>query len=185
MPLKLTWVHEPKHLTPPPPGTMMTSGPEIYAPFIRELERASGTEIAVVTGLLHELAPADGVILFQPRRNLKPSLDGCASETRERLASRCIALFTASPLSAITRSIDELGLGGLVDSIRVDEWQRIPSKQGADASLYGRRDLAAEIGARCLVEATGRYSELSPVVPAGLPALVAAYARALSHALSL
>jgi hypothetical protein len=185
MTVKLTWVHEPKYLTAPPPGTMMTTGPEIYAPFIRELERVTGTEITVVTGLLPEVAPSDGVILLHPRRDLKSSFERYAAKIREGLAPRCIAVFTASPLSAITQAVDELCLGGLVDSIRVDEWQCAPSRHGPDVSLYGRRDLAAGTGARCLVESSGRYCELSPIVPAGLPSLVAAYAHALSHALSL
>ena len=185
MTVKLTWVHEPKYLTAPPPGTMMLSGPETYAPFIRELERVTGTEITVVTGLLPEVAPADGVILFHPRRDLKTCFDRYAADTRGRLAARCIAVFTASPLSAITWAIEELCLGGLVDSIRVDEWHRTPSRHGPDVSLYGRRDLAAEIGAHCLGETSGRYCQLSPISRTGLPTFVAAYARALSDALTL
>jgi hypothetical protein len=144
--------------------------------FVGELARYAGVEIPLVKGRLCDVAPDDGFILWNVHGlDAAYGLEECGDRAAE-IASRLVTIDAST--SRIFRALEHLHIAAAIDSFSHLAWKEGDSAKG----LYGRRDIAAQIGATCdEKEASENYGYLTRVAPGGLPQLLADYLVALTQ----
>jgi hypothetical protein len=146
-----------------------------YARFISEMGRHNGREVQIIDGALSD-APSTGFVLFAGA-DVRVALNECPEGIRSELASRLVAVGGTRP-KILEKVVEPLSLAGAIDSMSFLEWKVQGTTLGA-WGLYGRKDLAERIGARCLLYKSARYCYLHSPTHDGLPHLVVDYLGAL------
>jgi len=169
------FVHEPPREALP--AGVGVSGPALYDRFVNELEHHAGIQISRVHGLLRDVAPPNGIVLFDGSADVEIALGECSPGVRADLQARIIPI-GATRVRILDNLLEPLSLLAAIDGLSFWEWDTDePGTKGA-RGLYGLRELGASVGARCAVFESARYCYLQSEAHDGLPHLLADYLRA-------
>lgn len=167
--IPITWVYEP----PRQPIAPMEVGVEGYASFIEEVGRHAGVRIPLIEGFLRDVAPAEGLILFNGSVHPRLALAECAAEEQAQLASRLVPIWL-DRARILEGLLEPLSLPAAVDDMTIAEWEGDRAGSGAWGP-YGLRDIGKLVGASCALFESARYCYLHSPTHQGLPHLLADY----------
>jgi hypothetical protein len=172
-PLTITWMY---HADDIESSLRINAGRD--AQFVLEVARHTGVAIPLVERKLCEAAPAEGFVLWNVH-GLDPSygLRECSERVAE-LAPRLVALDAST--SRIFRLLELMHMAAAIDPISHLVWKNANKDDNRPQGLYGQREIAARIGARCADKGgSENYCYLTSANGEGLPKLLADYLIAL------
>ena len=147
--------------------------------FVAALLQQPQISLQFVLGKLAEISRVElGYIIFDGI-DAGVALLSCNVETRSEIASRMIPINASRP-RIFQKLLEKYALAGAIDGMSMAEWESVNS-EGAHG-LFGRKDIAARIGAVPDFLESERYAYLKSSTHHGLPHLVADYICALSAA---
>lgn len=167
----MTFVFEPPRLS-----DAFGTSPERRSRFIDALGRHSGVPVAVTEAPLREAMQRDGFILANAESLV--SLSELAEEERSALAPRFVAVGVSRP-RIFQRVLEPLQIAAAVDGMTLFEWEEERPETVGARGPHGRKDVAAKIGATCLLFESQHYCYLASESHHGLPHLLADYLAAL------
>lgn len=178
-PLVISWVC-PSDDAPPPP-VFHLEGHDVS--FVSEVARHAGVTIPRIEGTLSEAGPEAGFILWNARGlgladALSAGTEEQAIELTRRFSARLVQ-FDVSP-SRILFQLERASMAAAIDTSSLWNWANPDPARPGRQGIYGRRDVAAAIGAIIdEKEMSEHFCFMSGPRSGGLPHLLADYLAAL------
>lgn len=169
----ITWVHD--GTEPDRARLRFNNGPGER--LINEVARYAGVSIPRLDGRLADVAPADGLILWTAYGQDVSSpfwaaTDEASRDLDERFARRMILIDVST--SRLFDGLEALQLAAAIASSDHTRWLRTGPL--AEQGLYGRREIAAAIGAKPdETQGSNNYCYMTSDRHEGLPHLLADY----------
>ena len=168
--MKITFVQEPlRH--EPLANQAPASG---YHPFVETLAKHAGTTIPRIDGFRRHVLPPEGFIILESTFDPSLVLAECDEDLRGDLCSRLVPIGTSRTTTLET--LEALSLPAAVDWTTLHEFKpdRTANRAGAWGP-FGRRDVAAKVGASCLLLESERYCYMQSAQHHDVPHLLADY----------
>jgi hypothetical protein len=155
--------------------------PAFLERFISELECRTNQKIRTIRTSLADALPLVGYVLLVSRNHTKFSLDECSEADRSDIAARLVPMLVDAN-RAFEEILEPYSTAAAISDVSFQEWRSVsPGQSGGAYSVYGLREVAIPLQARCLeFRSSERYCCLRSSTHQGLPHLLGDYLVQLS-----
>jgi len=145
---------------------------DCVAAFVAAVGRVPGVNVVCRRESLVEAATHAADFFFMAGSDCEVELLGCAECVRSDVAARLVPMNASRP-RIFQKLLERYSMPCAIDGMSIAEWGAEPA--AGVAGIFGRKDVAREIGAAQEFLSSERYAYLKCSMAADLPAFLVAY----------